>query len=468
MSEYVRDPASYRDPSGYVFSENGRLLRCVSPLGLEAYRAVRDSGALKPLIARGDVIDADEVPDEWSGLHPDGSLILEHPKLPVISYPYEWPFDALKSAALLHLDIQLELLERDIVLSDASAFNVQFRGAKPVFIDYLSFRPYRHDEPWLAHRQFCENLLNPLVLQSVVGLPYHAWLRGQPEGITSEELNKLLKLRNKLSLVLFSHVVLPAKIQKRAGQTVLSQAERAKRRGLPKSRFRALLMQLRHFIAKLDAAGFDRSTWSDYALDNTYEGPEEEHKRAFVSRFVRQTKPSLLIDLGCNTGEFSNLCLQEGAASVVGLDSDHGALRKAFLRSADEGLDFLPLYQDLANPSPDHGWNAAERRSLSHRLTGAQGVLALAVAHHLAIARNVPLPDVVDSIVGMAPEGVIEFVPKDDATVKTMLTLREDYGLPYDRDVFIRALEGRAAIVDRAEVSAGGRELFWYRRSPSG
>ena len=75
-----------------------------------------------------------------------------------------WPFSALKAAEIHHLEIQLELLEQNIALSDASAFNIQFRGPNPVFIDYLSFRRYQKDEIWLAHRQFCEQFLNPLVL----------------------------------------------------------------------------------------------------------------------------------------------------------------------------------------------------------------------------------------------------------------------------------------------------------------
>ncbi len=48
----------------------------------------------------------------------------------------------LKAAALRHLEIQIELLKNNISLSDASAYNVQFDGANPVFIDYLSFRRY--------------------------------------------------------------------------------------------------------------------------------------------------------------------------------------------------------------------------------------------------------------------------------------------------------------------------------------
>lgn len=458
------DPASYRDPSGHVHIVGERVFRTVTPHGQAEYKLVRDSGALKGLIERGALIAATEVEGivlENAG--PD-DVVLEHPKIPVISYPYEWPFAALQAAALLHLDIQLELLENHIALSDASAFNIQFFGGKPMFIDYLSFRRYREDEPWLAHRQFCQQFLNPLVLQAKLGVPFHAWYRGQPDGIEIGELAALLKLRHKLSPVLFSHVVLLARLQARADKSAMEAAQAASARGLSRRRFQAILQQLRHFIAGLTPAGVSRTTWGSYANDNTYESAESSAKRAFIERFAADARPGLLIDLGCNTGDYSQAALKQGARRVVGLDSDHGALDGAFARAAKEGLDFLPLHQDLANPTPSLGWNSRERQGLGERLADADGVLALALIHHLAIARNVPLDSVVDSIIAMAPAGVIEFVPKDDPTILTMLALREDVFATYSRETFVAAIERRADIVSQETVSASGRELFYFRR----
>lgn len=458
------DPASYRDPSGHVHIVGERVFRTVTPHGQAEYTVVRDSGALKGLIERGALIAATEVEGvELSDAGAD-DLVLEHPKIPVVSYPYEWPFSALQAAALLHLDIQLELLDSDITLSDASAFNIQFLGGKPVFIDYLSFRRYREGEPWLAHRQFCQQFLNPLVLQAKLGVPFHAWFRGQPDGIEIGELAALLKLRHKFSPVLFSHVVLLARLQGRVDESAVEAAQAARARGLKRSRFRAILQQLRHFIAGLTPAGVSRTTWGCYANDNTYETAEAAAKRAFVERFAADARPGLLIDLGCNTGDYSQAALQQGAQRVVGLDSDHGALDGAFARAVSEGLDFLPLYQDLANPTPSLGWNTHERQGLGQRLAGADGVLALALIHHLAIARNVPLDSVVASIVAMASKGVIEFVPKDDPTIRTMLALREDVFATYSRETFVTAIENRAVIVAHETVSSSGRELFYFRR----
>lgn len=118
---------------------------------------------------------------------------------------------------------------------------------------------------------------------------------------------------------------------------------------------------------------------------------------------------------------------------------------------------------DAANPSPDQGWYQAERDGLAARAR-ADGVLALAFEHHLAIGRNIPLDQVVDWIVDYAPSGIIEFVPKSDPTVQFMLSLRDDIFPDYTEATFRAALERRARIEARTVVSDSGRVLYEYGR----
>ena len=155
-----RDPGSFRDRSGYVFHGDDRVFRTINAPALDNYTAARDNGALGSLEEKGWLLPGTELdPSVLDGVEGDVRLVLEHPKLPFVSYPYEWSFPALKAAALLHLDVLLDALAHDVALSDATAYNVQFIGARPVFIDTLSFRPYRKGEFWRGHRQFCEQLL---------------------------------------------------------------------------------------------------------------------------------------------------------------------------------------------------------------------------------------------------------------------------------------------------------------------
>ena len=149
---------------------------------------------------------------------------------------------------------------------------------------------------------------------------------------------------------------------------------------------------------------------------------------------------------------------------MVGLESDHGALDAAFARAKSEALPFPPLHADAANPSPAQGWAGVERPSLTSRLR-PDGVLALAVLHHIAIARNVPLDEAVKWIMKLAPTGVIEFVPKSDPMVQQLLRLREDIFDTYDEEHFLAHVESHGRVVDRLTLETGGRLLVRYSRS---
>ncbi len=460
------DPASFRDPAGQVHLAGNRVFRAVQSVGLADYEFVRDSKALVPLVEEGRVLGAEEVDAATLGAHaPAGGVVLEHRRIPFWSYPYEWSFGALKAAALAHLDIQIRLLAEGIALSDASAYNIQFLGPRPIFIDTLSFRRYRAGEHWAGHRQFCEQFLNPLLLRAKFGLPFQDWYRGRPEGIPAEGVARLVTWRHYLSLGMLSHVIAPARLQQAAGDKILVGAVKAQARGLPLSSYRAQLIQLRNWIARLAPRHAGRTAWSAYAGDNTYGEAAAGEKRSMVAEFVKSTEPRLLLDLGCNTGDYAALALGSGAKKAIGLDADHGALEQAFARAEAEGLDFLPLYQDSANPSPGQGWNGVERKGLVERCAQVDAVIALAFAHHLAIGRNIPLPEVVRWITSLAPRGLIEFVPKDDPTVRKMLALREDIFDSYSLDDFAAALKRHARVVAQRTVTGSGREIFWYDRT---
>lgn len=461
----LADPGSFRDPSGQIFHSDDRIFRTVNPISAPDYEFVRDSGLLSELTEAGLLQGAQEVDAAILGNSAQrASYLLEHPKLAFVSYPYEWSFLMLRAAAVLHLDLQLAALDRGVSLSDASAYNVQFVGAQPIFIDVLSLRRYREGEFWDGHNQFCHQFLNPLLLRALLGVPHNSWYRGSLEGIPTDELARLLPFRRKLSWNVFSQVVLQARMQTMARGKSRSELADAKKRQLPRSSYRSMLVQLRDWIAGIEPLKRQKSTWDDYSAANTYSSEEAQAKHRFVADFAAATKPDLLWDLGCNTGEYSETALQAGARRVIGFDYDQGALDQAFLRARHKDLPFLPLFLDAANPSPDQGWQQSERRGLRSRAT-ADGLIALAFEHHLAIGRNVPLEQVVAWLTQLAPTGVIEFVQKTDTTIQQMLAMRQDIFADYSEESFTAHLQGRARIVRSETISAEGRRLFWYDRS---
>ena len=74
------------------------------------------------------------------------------------------------------------------------------------------------------------------------------------------------------------------------------------------------------------------------------------------------------------------------------------------------------------------------------------------------------MPVAVDWLVGLAPTGVIEFVPKADPMVQVMLAGRQDVFDKYDADAFESAVAARARIGARETVTDSGRLLIAYDR----
>jgi hypothetical protein len=68
------------------------------------------------------------------------------------------------------------------------------------------------------------------------------------------------------------------------------------------------------------------------------------------------------------------------------------------------------------------------------------GLIALAFEHHLAIAKNIPLEELVKWFLDIAPLGLIEFVPKNDKTVGIMLSLKGDIFPDYTEENFSKIL----------------------------
>jgi ribosomal protein L11 methylase PrmA len=457
------DPGSFRDPSGRVFIQDDRVLRAIYEMGRDNFEAVQKAGVLDALIAKGLMVEAEAAePGLADTLEPKPAHLLSHPLIPFISYPYEWTFSQLKAAAILHLELHLEALRSNFTLCDATAYNVQFRGTEPVFIDHLSVVPYEEGEIWAGHRQFCMQFLNPLLLWAKRGVVPNSWYRGSVEGIAPEDLAAVLGWRDKLSFTVLAHVVTQAKAHKHALKTETKE-KIVKAHKLPKRSLVAMLEGLKSYISGLELPG-GRSVWSDYAGDNSYNAEKRAEKHDFVAAMAGSVQPDMMFDIGCNSGDFTQTALEAGAKSVVAFDFDYGALERCYSRFSQSKLSVLPLWLDAANPSPAQGWANSERASLGDR-GKIDAMVALAVIHHIAIGRNVPLDMAVDWLIGLAPQGVIEFPNKDDVMVRKLLASRKDIFPDYTEEAFLQHVGARAEIVEQKKLGEDGRLIVQYRRS---
>ena len=217
MNRLINESGSFRDPAGRVFYNNGEVYRELSENGIKRYQFIKSINLIKDLINKEYLINTIECEKHELNFNIDNKkTYLKHEKIDFISYPYEWTFNQLKDAAIFHLDFQIYLLKKGVKLIDASAFNIQFKNNKPIFIDILSLCEYREGEYWYAHKQFCENFLNPLILSSKKGINFNNWFRGNLEGIHTHELSPLLNIKDLVSPTVFFHVYLLNKLEEKS------------------------------------------------------------------------------------------------------------------------------------------------------------------------------------------------------------------------------------------------------------
>ena len=182
--KFTNIPGSFRDPAGQVFKFEDRIIRIVRKQGKERYEKIVKKNIIEESISNNFLVPTKEVSSEFKEYtNEHNCYFLEHNKLDYISYPYEWGFYQLKDAALHHLNFQIFLLEKNFVLIDSSAYNIQFQNNKPIFIDLLSIEEYREGDYWKGHSQFLQHFLNPLLLSSIKGLQFNDWYKGNLDGI---------------------------------------------------------------------------------------------------------------------------------------------------------------------------------------------------------------------------------------------------------------------------------------------
>lgn len=447
-------PASYRDTSGFVFTHEGNVYRYVQPIYENHYSWLMQSGLYDELVKKEKLIPHTEIADTEKFEFKDGKILLPR-QIPFISYPYEWSFDMWKDAALLTLQIALASLKKEMILKDATPFNIQFFKGKPIFIDTLSFEQYEEGKPWIAYRQFTESFLGPLLLMHYCHPDANKLFTVYPNGIPVDVLVNLLPKRSKWNMGTFLHVHLQAKFSGRQNKKPVNE------NNFTKQKLELLLKGLESFVQKLSVKQV-KTTWDDYYTDTILGDDYLNAKTTLVKSFCNFIDYKTVVDLGANDGHFSLLFNDD--KQVIATDADSNCINDLYLNLKKQNkANILPLINNLATPSPAIGWNNTERDSITTRLK-ADLVLALALIHHLAIANNVPLQLIAEWLQPMAEHLIIEFVPKSDEKVKLLLQNRKDIFDDYTLEHFKTIFTQHYKFVREEKVGNTNRVLFLMQR----
>jgi len=451
-----REYSSFRDPSGYVFEEEGIIYRQINNVYKEHFDCLINSGLYETLVKSNLIVRHKTV--EKEGISDNKYLVISPEKIPFISYPYEWSFDAYRDAALTTLKIQEIALNHGMTLKDASAYNIQFVKGRPVLIDTLSFEIYKEGHPWIAYGQFCRHFLAPLMIMARVDVQLGKMMMNHIDGIPLDVAKKVLKGRGGFAAWL--HIKMQARsIAKHEKQKNVSNRKNVKM-NLPKSRQIAIVQSLARTVTNLKMKN-RQTEWGDYYNITNYNESSFGLKENLVKQYfekIGQTK--MTWDFGANDGTFSRIALKNSQL-VVAFDIDPIAINKNYNDIKKSKEKMLPLLLDLTNPSPSIGFANQERKSIDQR-SKPDVIIMLAIIHHLAISNNLPFEMLAQWLSTLCKYLIIEFVPKTDSQVEWMLSTREDIFVNYNIEKFEEVFLRYFNISEKNNIEGSNRVLYLF------
>lgn len=444
----IKEASSFRDPDSSLFYDSSYFYRRISLNYEKHYNHFNESGLKDKLLQEGFILPFDEIVVDSNE---DGfsSRVLRTDILPFVSYPYEWSFSQFKAAALLTLKVNQIALEYGMILKDASMFNVQFIGCKPVFIDLASFEVYEQDTPWTAYYQFCKHFYAPLFLAAKKNIILPKLLLYFIDGIPLKDSVSMCSWTDFLNSGAFLHLYLHAKGE---GKIIKGTKENK----VAKKQLSNIFIHLESAISNLKIKQ-KQTVWNNYNQNNNYEIESQQHKVEIINGFLDQINGEKALDIGANDGWYSQLLADRGMYTLV-VDIDELAVDRAFKSNYDL---IHPLQMNLVNPTPAIGWNNSERKSFWNRCH-VDVIQALAIVHHLVITHDISFEEIAKKLAQHTKYLIIEFVDPEDSQVKILFQNKSHRKLVYNKINFEKSFKRKFNLILNSKIKNSKRELYLF------
>lgn len=462
--EEIDSPFSI-DPNGKIFWWKGQPYRAITEQRASLYRSLFERGIVQNAIDKGWLIQT-----EMTDLHLDEySMVLKHRLIPFISYPHEWCAPMLKDAALLVIDLQIELRKHNLSLQDAHPWNVLFDGARPVFVDFSSIFPVEDNQAWVGKDEFIQTYIYPLRLMANGQYAAARWyLDGIGQGVSGNDMAMLtnrfspqeLMLRRLRTLYQAAKKRVPQSIRKTLNPSLSAAATTAAQVSATATGSHLQeLHQLRTEVEKISLP-FAKTEWADYNeahFPSFTDQSDWRQKEITVHQVLSRLKPETVLDMGSNRGWFSQLAATMGS-TVVAFDVDTTGVARMYEDVKQRGLSVLPLLMDFRYPTPSTGLCYQWRTAATERLK-CDLVMGIALTHHLVFKQKLSFEQIADGMKIYAKRWVlVEFIPREDQYVSKWWT-PEQYSW-YTPENFRKALEKRFSSVEMFPSSPEPRIQF--------
>lgn len=415
--------SSFRDPSGYVFTDEGVLKRVIFPIYFKQYQKLTQSGFFESLFDNKLLIPHTEISKT------DTEILIQPKFIPFIIYPYEWSFNMYKEAALLTLKLQKYSIENGFSLKDASAFNITFLEGKAVFIDTLSFDFYQENSPWRAYKQFITHFFGPLVLARYHGAQSLKIMSNFIDGIPIKMIASMLPFKTKLNPFLYTNIHLLAKFEDKHNEDYKGETKAA---SLSRKGQLNIIESLYDFIKNLSLK--EHSEWGNYYNKTNYVDEAFNLKSDIINQWILNLKADTLIDVGGNDGTFVRKIDKKLKHALV-CDIDNNAIDFNYKQIKEKKEIFItPFVLDVLNPSASIGFQNTERDSFLNRIItfSPDVTLALAIIHHMSLSGNVAFDMSAQFFASFSKHLIIEFPKRNDSWVQRLLNSKVDFKDHFD------------------------------------
>jgi SAM-dependent methyltransferase len=465
------------DQHAVLYRTADRIIRAIKPGSSEFYREILVHPAIIKLMDDGILIGTRESDVKIKG----HDLVLEHPLLPIVTYPFEWTPNMYRDAAINVLRLNIDLLKVGLCTHDAHLWNVLFDGITPRFVDFTSIIKALPGNKWRAKVQFANYCFNPLLVMEA-GFPTTArsLLREILSYPDPAMVNALLKrpvrtcdrtraVTQRLSRYWATRL---SPDVKNAIKKVWGVTQRVSSAFKNEDEISDVKVMLR----KVESLRLNPTTaqWTEYysgknelpiydgSLDGLSRIKESTPKHLLVSRILEKLKPRSVLDLGCNRGLYGQIAALQGAR-VVGVDLDERALDDMYMDSKRLNSNALPLYLNAVAPAEAIGFQEIPFPSVAERLR-SELVMCLALVHHLVFkTTRMSFAHIAKMLDSYAEKYLlVEFVPKEDAHIRSWYTDDFDW---YSLDNFKQALSEYFPAIEVFESFPSPRVLLYGAKS---
>jgi len=409
------------------------------------------SGLYADLANKGLMISHQEIdPDDHD---PSIYKMLRPQQIGFQSYPFEWSYRQWRKVLLALLDINTIALKYNMILKDATPFNFYLSKGKAVLIDTTSFIFFRHNDPWVAYRQFCEELLGPFALMHYSGDQWSKLTSAGIRGLSLPFISRQLPWCSRFNPTCLLHIHMHAGYTGKQGKA---------KKGFTTEKLLSLFHMIRQAVTAWDKPHGFNGYWANY-----YEEGDETYikaKDAIVTNWLAELKPATVIDLGANTGRFAFIAAKH-ANAVVAIDRDPSCVdlaEEAIEKSSVENV--TTLVADLAQPSPALGVLNKEYPSLLDR-GRSDMALGLALVHHLCIDMNISMAQVAEMFASVVEKyAIVEFAPAEDDKAAQLIANHGGIFTGYSEELFVTAFSTYFDQADEIEVGSTRRKLFLLKK----